>query len=215
MKTSPMLVTIAGVVVTTLLLLGGVWAVGNLFTPSTLDDGQLNATYLEDGRAVTDFRLVNHRGEPFTGEDLEGQWTLLFFGFTHCPDICPTTLGKLSRVHALLEEDGIGADLQTVFVTVDPARDTPGRLEDYVTSFRDDFIGVTGPLNEIDVLAADLGISHERHDDGDGDEYSVDHGTAILLINPEGRFQALFSSPHRAPEMSRDLARILEFHGAS
>ncbi|MDN3517742.1 SCO family protein [Aquisalimonas lutea] len=215
MKTSRIPVTIAGILVATGLLLGGVWAAGSLFTPSTLDGGQLNATYLQDGRAVTDFQLVNHRGEPFTGEDLEGRWTLMFFGFTHCPDICPTTLGKLSRVHALLEEDGLGANLQTVFVTVDPARDTPARLESYVTSFRDDFIGVTGPLSEIDVLAADLGISHQRHDDGDGDDYAVDHGTAILLINPEGRFQALFSSPHRPPEMSRDLARILEFHGAS
>ena len=209
------LFTVAGITAAVVALIGGLWAANNLFTPTTLANSDLDATYMEGGRDITDFQLVDHNGEPFTREDLEGQWTLLFFGFTHCPDICPMTLAELSRVHEMLEDQGKGGNLQTVFVTVDPERDTPDRLEAYVTNFRDDFRGITGSLDEIDVLARDLGIAHIRHAEYGGNDYMVDHGASVLLVNPDGRFQAMFGSPHRAREISRDLATILDFHGSS
>ena len=209
------LVTVTAIIAAVVALVGGMWAANNLFTPATLANADLDATYMEGGRAITDFQLVDHDGEPFTREDLNGQWTLMFFGFTHCPDICPMTLAELSRVHAMLEDQGKGENLQTVFVTVDPERDTPERLEAYVTNFRDDFRGITGSLDDIDVLARDLGIAHIRHDEDGGNDYMVDHGASVLLVNPDGRFQAMFGSPHRAREISRDLATILDFHGSS
>lgn len=196
-------------------LVGGMYAANTLMAPASLDNRDLGATYLEGGRQVTDFELVDHSGERFANDDLQGQWTLMFFGFTHCPDICPMTLAELSRVHNMLEEEGKGDGVRTVFVTVDPERDTPERLEAYVTNFRDDFRGVTGPLNEIDVLARDMGIAHIRHDEDGDTDYMVDHGASVLLVNPDGRFQAMFGSPHRAPEIAEDLKTIIDFHGSS
>lgn len=196
-------------------LVGGMYAANTLMSPATLENQDLGATYLEGGREITDFELVDHTGERFGNDDLQGQWTLMFFGFTHCPDICPMTLAELSRVHTMLEEDGKGGNVRTVFVTVDPARDTPERLEAYVTNFHDDFRGVTGPLDKIDVLARDMGIAHIRHDDDDDMDYMVDHGASVLLVNPDGRFQAMFGSPHRAPEIAEDLKTIIDFHGSS
>ncbi len=207
--------TITGIAVAVVALVGGMWAANNLMAPQQLSDADLDATYMEGGREITEFELVDHRGEPFTHEDLKGQWTLMFFGFTHCPDICPMTLAELSRVHDMLEDEGKGHDVQTVFVTVDPARDTPERLESYVTNFREDFRGITGALDEIDVLARDMGIAHIRHDDDGDTDYMVDHGASVLLVNPDGRFQAMFGSPHRAREIGRDLATILDVHGPS
>ncbi|WP_171909826.1 SCO family protein [Aquisalimonas asiatica] len=196
-------------------LVGGMYAANTLVSPATLDDGDLSATYLENSREITDFQLVDHSGEPFDNTSLQGQWTLMFFGFTHCPDICPMTLAELSRVHTMLEDEGMGENVRTVFVTVDPQRDTQERLEAYVTNFRDDFRGITGDLDDIDVLARDMGIAHIRHDDNGDANYMVDHGASVLLVNPEGRFQAMFGSPHRAPEIAEDLRAIIEFHGSS
>ena len=209
------IILVGGIAAAVVALVGGMWAANSLMSPASLDDGQVNATYMEGGRDITRFELVDHRGESFSHDDLQGQWTLLFFGFTHCPDICPMTLAELSRVHADLAEQGLDDNLRTVFVTVDPERDTPERLEAYVTNFHDDFLGVTGDLDDIDVLARDMGVAHIRHDEDNDNDYMVDHGASVLLVNPEGRFQAMFGSPHRADEISTDLTTIIEFHGSS
>lgn len=196
-----------------LALLGGVWAAGNLLSPSSLDSENLSATYLAEGREVTNFELVSHTGQPFTSSSLNGQWTLMFFGFTNCPDVCPMTLFELVGVRERLEEKGLYNNVQTVFVTVDPARDTPERLANYVPDFDERFIGVTGSLEQIDRLARDVGIAHRRHDESGEEDYMVDHGSAVLLVNPQGRLQAIFTAPHRASTMAADIERILAFHG--
>ena len=214
MKTANLAPLIGGSVLAAAALAGGMWLAGTLFAPASVDASELDATYMAEGRPVTEFQLVDHTGTPFDRDDLAGEWTLLFFGFTHCPDICPMTLAELSRVHALMEDEGLGDALRTVFVTVDPERDTPERIESYVTNFRDDFRGLTGPLDEIDRLARDLGIAHIRHDADEQGEYDVDHGASILLINPDGELQAVFGTPHRAREIGADLATILRAHGA-
>ncbi len=205
------LVTIA--VAALLALVAGVWASSALLAPASLDNDDLHGTYLEGGRAITDFQLVDHRERAFTRASLEGEWTLLFFGFTNCPDVCPMTMLELGRVQKVLADEGITEPVRGVFVTVDPARDTTERLEAYVTGFDEGFLGVTGDLDDIDVLARDLGIVHVRHGEPADGDYMVDHGSAVLLINPEGRLQALFQAPHRAAQISADLIRILGHHG--
>ena len=199
------LAALAGV----LALSGGMFAASHLFAPATLDSEQMGATYLEGGRAVTDFSLVTHEGQPFNEQDFHGQWNLVFFGFTNCPDICPTTMIDLARV-----QDSVNGKpaLRTLFVTVDPDRDTKERLAAYVPAFHDSFTGVTGDLEQIDRLARDLGIVHVRHNENGEDDYMVDHGSAVLLINPDGQLQAIFQAPHRPADMSRDLQKILDHH---
>lgn len=186
----------------------------NVLGPTTLDNDALSATYLSEGLDVADFELVSHTGQPFTNDNLEDRWTLLFFGFTNCPDICPMTMFELAAVSEKLTEKGLNGNLQTVFVTVDPARDTPDMLAEYVPAFDKRFIGVTGALTEIERLTRSVGIAHIRHDASGEDDYMVDHGTAVLLINPNGQMQAVFSSPHRSAAMAADLERIFASHGS-
>jgi len=205
------LIKVAGIGL--LALFAGVWFSVQQRAPVVLDTTALGATYLEGGRAVTAFSLQDHAGQPFGPERLRERWTLLFFGFTHCPDVCPMTMLELGQVAEGLRDAGIGAPPQVVFVTVDPARDTPERLGAYVAAFGDDLLGVTGSLAAIDVLARDLGIVHVRHGEPDDPDYMVDHGSAVLLINPQGRLQAVFQAPHRAGRMIADLERILRHHG--
>lgn len=172
----------------------------------------LEATYLPEPRPLPGFDLVDDSGTPFDLDRLQGRWTLLFFGFTHCPDICPTTLLELTAVQETLAAAGAGDRIDTVFVTVDPARDDPERLQAYVRNFNPDFTGVTGPLESIDVLARAVGIAHMRHGEPGTPEYRVDHGTSILLINRDAALQAVFRSPHRAADMADDLLAILRHH---
>lgn len=155
---------------------------------------QANGLYaFETPRDFGDFQLVDHRGDPFTPNALEGQWTLLFFGFTHCPDICPTTLSFLARLVEQL--DGTeAANTQVVLVTVDPARDTPETLAEYVPYFDPDFVGVTGEFIEILGFARSLNAPFRKVTADDG-SYQVDHSANVMLINPRGHFHGFFKAP--------------------
>lgn len=155
---------------------------------------QANGLYaFETPRDFGDFQLVDHRGDPFTPTALEGRWTLLFFGFTHCPDICPTTLSFLARLVEQL--DGTeAANTQVVLVTVDPARDTPETLAEYVPYFDPDFLGVTGEFIEILGFARSLNAPFRKVTADDG-SYQVDHSANVMLINPRGHFHGFFKAP--------------------
>nr|WP_181919231.1 SCO family protein [Alkalilimnicola ehrlichii] len=115
-------------------LLVGVWAASGFLDASrdSKPDDLVSATYLAGGKPVVEFALIDHHGERFDNARLQGQWTFLFFGFTYCPDICPMTLAVLDEVEEELRQNGTDINLKTVFVSVDPARDTPERLADYV-----------------------------------------------------------------------------------
>jgi protein SCO1/2 len=166
---------------------------------------------LPEPRVLGEFRLVDQRGEDFSLEDLRGRWSLLFFGFTHCPDICPSTLYDLQQVSRSLEGAGPAADAwQVVFVSVDPERDTLERLNDYVTWFDPDFVGVTGDLEQLAPLAMRIGVAFriEEHEPGAAN-YAVDHSASVFLTDPQGRLHGVFPAPHDAAAMSRDLAAFV------
>ena len=156
-------------------------------------------------RALPEFALTDHTGRAYTRQDLEGTWTLLFFGYTHCPDICPITLATMSACVDALAALG-GEAPRVVFVSVDPERDAPSHLRGYVTVFREDFLGVTGPHEELRKLTRALGVVYAR--DGDGPEYLVEHSAALLLVNPKAEFQAVFAPPHEPDAMARDIVAI-------
>lgn len=165
--------------------------------PRVLTDSELkiNGAYMFDTpRALPEFELVNHRGEPFTVESFRGHWTLVFFGFTHCPDICPTTMAFLNRFMGELEGLPEHDDTRVVMVSVDPGRDTPERLAEYVPYFNPDFVGVTGEFLDIHRLATGLNTPF-RKVPGEGDNYQVDHGANLALINPRGDYHGFFKAP--------------------
>lgn len=150
---------------------------------------------------IETFALVDQTGAPFSLDDLEGRWTVLFSGFTHCPDICPATLSILKTA----EKDLDDLDrLQTVFVTVDPERDTPERLTEYLAFFDEDWIGLTGDENQLDRLLDSLQMAHVRVPTGNG-EYTMDHATAVALIDPRARMVAYWRPPLDAAELRADL----------
>jgi protein SCO1/2 len=164
---------------------------------------------LPEPRVIADFSLTDHDGEPFTLDSLRGRWSLIFFGFTHCPDVCPSTLYDLQQVHGTLTRD-TSADHQVLFVSVDPERDTPEVLKQYVNYFDPDFIGVSGENEQLAPLTLQLGIAYriEEHEPGDP-AYRVDHSASILLTDPQGRLHGVFPAPHDAGMLSADMTSLL------
>lgn len=160
----------------------------------TQTEMRANGLFLfETPRDPGEFTLVDHRGEPFTAARLEGGWTLLFFGFTHCPDICPTTMSFLADLHRQLESTE-AADTRVVMVTVDPARDTPEALADYVPYFHPDFVGVTGEFLDILSFAQTFNAPFRKVTAEDG-SYQVDHSANVILVNPRGDYHGFFRAP--------------------
>ncbi|MDS4016528.1 MAG: SCO family protein [Candidatus Accumulibacter sp.] len=159
-----------------------------------------SATVLNDEKPLPAFSLLGARGR-FDNSALAGRWTLMFFGYTFCPDVCPTALLLLKELKAKLAERSIAAP-QVVMVSLDPARDTPATLKNYTAAFDADFFGVTGSDEALAPLVKHLGVYYLRHEQGTSSGYLVDHSAAIYLIDPQGRLKAVFSPP-------QDLARML------
>ncbi|MFS1523733.1 SCO family protein [Microbulbifer sp. 2304DJ12-6] len=167
-----------------------------LTQPRVISDAELRlngAVKLQRARILDNFRLISDTGETFDTESLAGQWTLVFFGFTHCPDICPTTLSTLNRFYQMLDETA-RADTDILLVTVDPSRDRPDVLHQYVNYFNKDFRGVTGDFIEIKRFASQLNVPFNKVV-LEGDNYTVDHGSQVVLINPLGHYHAFFKAP--------------------
>jgi len=168
---------------------------------------------LPEPRVIADFALHDDRGQPFSLENLRGHWTLMFFGFTHCPDVCPSALYDLNLVSERLKES-LGEklpSLQVVFVSVDPERDTPEKLSEYLGYFNPEFIGVTGAHEQLAPMTMQVGIAYEieEHDPGAGN-YNVYHSVSFLLTDPEGRLYGVFPAPHDAEKITNDLLAAIE-----
>jgi len=171
--------------------------------PRAMNPAELraNGAFLFDmPRSFEDFALVDHRGQSFTRDSLKGHWTLVFFGFTYCPDICPTTMAFLNTLVGELASTEVGKDTEVLMVSVDPARDTVDKLAAYVPFFNPEFVGVTGEFLEIHRFATALNTPFRKAPGQDGD-YQIDHGANIALINPKGDFHAFFSPPFELAKM--------------
>jgi protein SCO1/2 len=149
---------------------------------------------LETPRDLGVFELRTHRGEAFTPASLAGKWSLVFFGFTHCPDICPTTMAFLDRFVGELEGTEAAKDTQVIMVSVDPARDTQAQLAEYVPFFNPEFTGVTGEFLDVFRFATNLNAPF-RKVPGQGEDYQVDHSANVVLINPRGDYHGFFKAP--------------------
>jgi protein SCO1/2 len=160
-------------------------------------------TALPEPRALPDFALVDQAGRPFDRSRFEGRWTLIFTGFTHCPDVCPTTVALMAELHRRVPRD----DLQWVFLSVDPERDTPDAVGRYLAHFDTTLVGATGERAQMERLTAGLGLAQVRNPGVDG-EYSVDHSTAFVLLDPDARLAGYFSAPHARDALAADLAAL-------
>jgi protein SCO1/2 len=165
-----------------------------------------SGTWFPQGWRVGDFSLIDSTGRAFTGPELKGAPTLVFFGFTHCPDVCPTTLLKLAQVRRAAPLP----DLRVVFVSIDPQRDTPAVLDKYVHAFDPAFIGLTGDPAAITALARRLNVAVNRVELPGGD-YTMDHSAVVFLLNTEARVVAIFTPPFDTKLMAADLKSSAPF----
>ena len=177
--------------------LAGFWLARGLNGPAPQLAG---GTWLPQARPVGDIHLSDDTGHAFTREQLAGRPSLVYFGFTHCPDVCPTTLAKLARVEKNADVPG----LRVLFVTVDPERDTPSAMHQYVQSFGPDFVGLTGNAQSVSALTTQFGVAASRVDLPGGD-YTMDHSAAVFLLDRQARIAAIFTPPFDISRLAQDL----------
>lgn len=168
-----------------------------------------SGTVLPQPRPLPDITLVNHNGENLPADSLTPDWSLWFFGFTHCPDICPNTLGLLSAVKAELAAQPESPALQLVFVSVDPQRDSPARLREYVGFFDPEMMGVTGTKTAIDTLTNALYLPYVLNAPDETGNYNVEHSGALVLIGPDGAAHAYFTPPLKIAALVSDLGQLM------
>jgi protein SCO1/2 len=159
--------------------------------------------------AISPFRLSTQDGKPFGLDALKGRWTFVYFGYTYCPDVCPTTLAELARAHKLLKDAGLDSANQYVFVSVDPERDTPRRLAEYVGFFDKTFLGATGSDDALAPLARQVGVAYSFPEGRKGKTYAVDHSSIVALFDPDARLHAVFTPPQKAEGIADGFRKIL------
>ena len=186
-------------------LSAGIFVATRLQTPPTLKA----AFVLPAASPLPEFSLVDQFGNAVTGESFRDRWDLVFFGFTHCPDICPATLQILSAAKTKLAAAGHEPLPRIVLVSVDPERDTPELMGKYVDYFGDGNLGITGRLDELRKLTSALGIFFEKQP-GEDENYGVDHSAAVLVINPDAEFYALFGGEHRIESYVHDIPLLMK-----
>lgn len=185
-----------------------------------------SAFVLPEAAAVADFNLQHQDLGAFDIDDTRGEWSFLFFGYTHCPDVCPTELFMLAEMMRAVEQNpgALKQSPQVVFVSVDPERDSLQQLQQYAAFYHQSFLGVTGEQATIDRLCESLGVFYERVYYRDGkaldldpsaavpkdlaDSYLINHSASVFLVNPAGKLHAIFAPPHDPQTIIRDLAAI-------
>lgn len=173
--------------------------------PADLATGSL----VSPSRALRDFSLLDHHGQPFGPAQLRGHWSLMFFGYTNCLDFCPTTLVTLAALQKRLRSGAAALRLQVIFLSVDAKRDTPAVLANYVPAFDPEFIGLTASSQSaLEAAAAGLGVAVSITPAPDG-TYAVDHSAALFVVNPEGRLAAILTGPFTVDALQSDLQHIL------
>jgi protein SCO1/2 len=170
------------------------------------------AIILPNSKAIQGVEFVDHQGQRFGKQQLLGRWSILFFGFTNCPDICPTTMQTLKQVKNKLVLDDAWGNYQVIMVSVDPDRDTTQQLSNYLPYFDPEFIGISGSLDITTGFSKQLGILFYANEADDDGRYDVDHGTALILVNPMGEMAGVISAPHQADVIARDLSKLAKYY---
>ena len=168
------------------------------------DFSRFGGTLLVNPRQMADFSITDTLDKPFNNYVLEGHWTLMFFGFTNCGYLCPTTMAELAKFYRLIEAKPNLAKPDVVMVSIDPNRDSSEKLHQYVTAFHPTFRGAIGSDSVVRKMARELGIAYFKVGKVSDKQYDVDHNGAVVLFNPKGEIQAFFSSPQDAKQLALD-----------
>lgn len=204
----------AGVAFAAIALLFGMWSKHNIKPVNEPQQKELalkNGTAFPQPRPINPFELKEaSTGGALTNEQLKGHWSLLFFGFTHCAMLCPTTLTTLNQAYKLLEQNNVKVLPNILFISIDPHRDSLKRIDTYVKAFNKNFAGATGNKEELDKLTKQLNILYLKVDPNKDDNYQIDHSGTVLLVDPEGHLAALFSPPLEPQILAQDYQSVID-----
>lgn len=193
-------------------LMLGLYVAQYIFAPKKLEHFQ--GTLLDRPRAITTFALTGIDDKPYTNASLKGHWTMMFFGFTHCGYMCPTTMAELAQMYRLLQKKNAPTLPQVVMISLDPERDTLQRLADYVRAFDAHFYGARAQRQMIRHLTKDLGIAYTRVKRKPSDDHTrqddIEHTGAVMLFNPQGDLVAFFTNPLHAADLARDFSLLTQ-----
>jgi len=164
-------------------------------------------TDISSVRMDTAFSLKDFNGRIRTLEDFKGKVVVLFFGFTHCPDICPTTLTDLKKTMVLLKDKA--SAVKVIFITLDPARDTEDVLKKFIPTFNSSFLGLTGTESDIDKVANQLKIFNKKVNDGSKAGYTIDHSAGLYVIDKKGSIKLHISNGQKPEDLASDLAKLI------
>ncbi len=171
-----------------------------------------------DQKALSEFQMVSTDGSPFGIENLGSKWNFVFFGYTHCPDICPITMNLLRESRDLLREEPLidNDSVNFLFVSVDGKRDTPEHLRRYIEYYGNNFIAATGNKDQVDSLTRQLGVPYsiDEHEPGDKN-YLVAHSGSVFLISPDNTLASIYHPPHDSKDLVSRFIEILEFYAES
>ena len=199
-------------VVAIVALVVGVYAALVIAPPATEDASVPDTQYVQlypNPRELSDFVLTNHNNETVNKDAFKGKWSLLFVGYTYCPDICPTTLAAMNSAYPQIVA-ATESSLQVVFLSVDPQRDTIERLDQYMTFFNDEFVGMTGEHAQLFPLVRSMGMMYSMTESTDNPNYLVDHSASIVVINSEAQVIGRFKPQHKPGELAiSDTEQIL------
>ncbi len=195
----------AGIVLAIAAAVAGAWFAAHLGAPELPEQARV----LDTPRPVPAVPATDQSGQPFGVEQLRGHWTIVFFGFTHCPDICPATLQVLAGARKMLDDLPPDERPAVAMISVDPGRDTPERLAEYVPFFHPEFQGVHVAAEHLPEIARVFGAAYAYSPAGE-DSYTVDHTASLFLVDPQARVAAVFPTPHTAAGIAGDLRRIIK-----
>lgn len=171
-----------------------------------VDPQQFHGTFLDKPRKIQPFVLTGTDNVPFNNASLQGQWTMVFFGFTNCGSICPTTMAELGKMYHLLEKKGVKKLPRVVMVSVDPERDNLDKLSHYVKAFDPHFYGAQGDEDTINAMTKELGVAYAKINlpQENSQKYDIEHTGTVMLFNPKGELNAFFTTPHYASLLAKD-----------
>ncbi|MCW5588065.1 MAG: SCO family protein [Legionellales bacterium] len=172
----------------------------------------IDGSFLPQPKLLQKFQLTDNTGKPFTVDSLQGHWTLLFFGFTNCGYVCPTSMAALNKMYHLLEKQLPAHQMpQVIMVSVDPDRDTVEKMNAYVKAYNPNFIGARGDEKATQQLENQLSVVAVKvvPKDGDQKNYAINHSAEIMVIDPNAQLRAFLSFPHEGKQMAKDYVTII------
>ena len=179
--------------------------------PAKIDPSKFHGTVLSQPREINEFNLDGTDNKPFNNQSLNGQWTMVFFGFTNCGYVCPTTMAELGKFYKNLEQQGVKKLPRVVMISIDPERDSQDKLETFVTAFDPHFYGARGSKDVVQSMTKELGVVYAKialNGQLTDDTYDIEHTGTVLLFNPKGQLSAFFTSPQNASLMAEDFKSL-------